>query len=83
VKLHRQGQPPDEWEIHELEPARDADGRHNGPRMKAEWVVDMTIDRIVVEHKHEIFRQNVKILDVPGCVESLLVPAAFLTTRSC
>ena len=68
VRLHRAGDPPDKWEEHALQPPG------SSPRMKPEWVVDMTIDEIKIEHKHEIFRHNVKILDVPGCVTS---PASY------
>jgi septin family protein len=66
IRLHRAGDAADKWEEHELEPPG------TSPRMKKEWVVDMTIDKIVVEHKNEIFRHNVKIFDVPGCAHYLL-----------
>ena len=64
VRLHRTGDPADWWEEHPLEPA----GSSEGARIRTEWVTDMSIDRIVVEHKHDIFQHNVKIMDVPGCV---------------
>lgn len=72
VRLHFRaaGDAADRWEEHELEPPG------TSPRMKAEWVTDMTIDRIVVKHNHEIFRHNVKILGVPGYERSL--PSAWL-----
>ena len=40
--------------------------------MNPDWVVDMTIDEIKIEHKHEIFRHNVNIMDVPGCATCVL-----------
>jgi ribosome biogenesis GTPase A len=65
VRLHRDGDPMDKWETHEL-----AHGSHEESRIRAEWVTDMSIDLVKVEHNHEIFRHNVKILDVPGCVHA-------------
>ena len=72
VRLHRVGELEGTWEIHDLEPASS-----NGSRVRKEWVTDMSIDHIVVEHKHPIFRQNVKILDVPGCVPAYAEHAPF------
>ena len=65
VRLHRNGDPPDKWQELELGPAGQEESR-----IKTEWVTDMSIDQIQVEHKHEIFRHNVKILDVPGCAQT-------------
>lgn len=71
VKLHRRGD--DEHEFFKVEPLPQAG---DGCRMKSEWVTGGAaedgeatdiIDRVEIEHKHEIFHQNLKILDVPGC----------------
>lgn len=60
VRLHRAGQA---MQDEELMPSGADESR-----IRTEWVTDMRIDKIVVEHMHETFqRHNVTIMDVPGC----------------
>jgi hypothetical protein len=38
------------------------------PRVKADWVSDTDITRVIVEHTHALFQEhNVTLVDVPGC----------------
>eukprot|EP01047_Picozoa_sp_COSAG01_P100126 COSAG01_NODE_30029_length_624_cov_1.876190_1_plen_149_part_10 len=67
VRLHRAGDPPDRWEEHDLQPV------DSSPRVRHEWTVDMSIDRIEIEHRHEIFQHNVTIFDVPGYARGLVI----------
>jgi ribosome biogenesis GTPase A len=62
VRIHDRDQPHDEWRQESLLPVNPT-----VDRMSEEWVTNERIDRISIQHKHDIFRRNVKLLDVPGC----------------
>jgi ribosome biogenesis GTPase A len=60
MRVHRTSDSLDKWEEQELQVPG------SSPRVPSVLAVDMSIDRIQVEHRHEIFRHNVTILDAPG-----------------